>query len=186
MQQWSASASGKCRSSFIKQMMQQLHYPAAAACRPGWCSRLQNRTLLTRTHLHRHASHHSVKSPHFNMHVQPIIMEEAGEIIYMDGHTSFILVLSVQAFLSLRYAQPVLLTAPSEWRVAIAPVHAAYSHAALLHVSAFLNEAWPPPDQVQPTMDRPEKHWTLPHCLSGTCFWGSACLTLGSAYLIVA
>jgi hypothetical protein len=55
--------------------------------------------------------------------------------------------LSRQAFLALRYAQPLLLTAPSEWRCTLAPVEAAYSHAALLHISAFLNEAWPPPER---------------------------------------
>ena len=29
----------------------------------------------------------------------------------------------------------------------LAPVEAAYSHSALLHISAFLNEAWPPPER---------------------------------------
>ena len=51
-----------------------------------------------------------------------------------------------QAFLSLSYKQPPLRAVdPSRMRLVIAPIDAVYSQAVLLHVTAFLNAAWPPP-----------------------------------------
>lgn len=51
-----------------------------------------------------------------------------------------------QAFLTLSYRQPPLRAVkPSQTRLVIAPIDAVYSQAVLLHVTAFLNAAWPPP-----------------------------------------
>ena len=50
-----------------------------------------------------------------------------------------------QAFLTLRYQQPALRAVePSRTRLVIAPIDAVYSQAVLLHVTAFLDAAWPP------------------------------------------
>ena len=53
---------------------------------------------------------------------------------------------ALQAFLTLSYRQPALRAVdPSRMRLVIAPIDAVYSQAVLLHMTAFLNAAWPPP-----------------------------------------